>query len=135
MCVSIYKWYPNNYYTFSYLLHFRHLSVVNREAINIWHLRFCNVSISLSMARHLTLEQRCKLSAWQEIIQFPSEINHKFQKVYGHHTVLMCSTIYAIHSRFSINNRSIQWMLRSNKALTVPTSGCSKPSSESLWCS
>uniref|UniRef100_A0A0L8GEI3 Uncharacterized protein n=1 Tax=Octopus bimaculoides TaxID=37653 RepID=A0A0L8GEI3_OCTBM len=52
------------------------------------------------MAHQLTLEQCCKIAAWQEVFQSPTAIHRKFEKVYGHHTAPTDSTIYAIHSKF-----------------------------------
>ncbi|CAI9735696.1 Hypothetical predicted protein [Octopus vulgaris] len=54
----------------------------------------------LPMAHQLTLEQCCKIAAWQEVFQSPTAIHRKFEKVYGHHTAPTHSTIYAIQSKF-----------------------------------
>nr|DBA27209.1 TPA: hypothetical protein GDO54_011375 [Pyxicephalus adspersus] len=48
------------------------------------------------MARQLTLEQLCKISAWQEVFQFSARL----EKLYGRYTAPTCNAIYAIHGKF-----------------------------------
>ncbi|CAI9739624.1 Hypothetical predicted protein [Octopus vulgaris] len=47
------------------------------------------------MAQQLTLEQRCKIAAWLNVLQFPTAVQHKFEKACGRHSAPTRSTIYA----------------------------------------
>ena len=49
----------------------------------------------------LTREQRCKIAAWQEVFQSPTEVQRLFHATYGpHYYEPTRRTIYAIHAKF-----------------------------------
>ena len=48
----------------------------------------------------LSIEKRCKIAAWQEVLRSPIEVQRRFRAEFGIHYVPSRHTIYAIHARF-----------------------------------
>lgn len=66
---------------------------------NLRFCRFSNHGISFPKARHLTLEQRCNISTWQDVFLVPTTTQR--QKLCARHAAPMCCMIRAIGGRFS----------------------------------
>ena len=68
----------------------------------------------------LTREQRCKIAAWQEVFQSPTEVQRRFHATYGPHYEPTRRTIYAIHAKFmetgSVNDQPRSGRPRSGRS-------------------
>ena len=53
-----------------------------------------------SMARQLSLKQRCKTAAGQEVFLTPISVQRKFEKACGLHTAPTRQIIYSVYSKF-----------------------------------
>lgn len=72
------------------------------------------------MADRLTLEQRCKIAAWQEVYRSPITVAREFEKVYGHRTAPSRHTIDSIHTKF-METGSVTDKIRSGRPRTTAT--------------
>lgn len=72
------------------------------------------------MARQLTLVQRCKIAAWQEVFQSLTAIQHEFEEFYGRHSGPKRSTVYVTHDE-CLEKRSVFDKPRGGRPATATT--------------